>query len=401
MSTAERAHALLSASSAARWLVCPPSARLEENFPDTTSAFAREGTLAHELAELKLRRYAIEPMTQRTYTARFNRLKKHDLWQNEMDEHTETYLDYIKGVMLSYPAKPYVVAEKRVDFSAYVPKGFGTADCLIFAGSTLHVIDFKYGKGVPVSAEDNPQMKLYALGALLGYKLLYSIDTVKMAIIQPRLNSISEWETSADALSDWGATVKMIAPIAYAGEGNFNPGDHCRFCKAKVQCKARAEKCMELLPEALKLTEENKKNPFKAISGLYSNEDLPRYIKAGAIIKAWYEDICEHALALCLNGEEVPGYKAVEGRGSRAFTDTDEAFSTLIAAGIDEAMLYERKPLTLAQTEKVVGKAKFAGLVGNYIVNNPGKPTLVPESDKRQAINNVVKATDVFKKAEA
>lgn len=391
MNSGTRAHALLSASSATRWLACPPSARLEEKFPDTTSDFAKEGTLAHELAELKLRKYAVEPMTQRAYSIKANKLKRQELWQPEMDEHTETYLDYIKGVMLSYPVKPYVTAEKQVDFSRFVPEGFGTADCLILAGDKLHVIDFKYGKGVHVSAEDNPQMKLYALGALEGYRLVYDVKTVQMTIVQPRLNNISEFEISAAELLDWGTAVNTIAVKAYAGEGDFNPGEHCRFCRAKAQCKARADLNMQLYPAA-----EQKCDP-----ALLSAEELGEYLRRGKLIAAWVSDLESFALAHCLNGHNVPGFKAVEGRTTRAFTNTDEAFSVLMAAGIDEAMLYERKPLTLAQTEKVVGKAKFTELASKYVVYNPGKPTLVPESDKREAISTAINAADVFNKLEA
>ena len=397
-----RAHALLSASSAARWLACPPSARLEENFPDTTSEYAREGTLAHEVAELKLRRYAVEPMTQRAYSAKLSKLKKDELWQAEMDEHTETYLDYIKSVVLSYATKPYVMCEKRVDFSKYVPDGFGTADCLIMAGDTLHVIDLKYGKGVQVEAEGNPQMMLYALGALEACKMFFAPKTVKMAIVQPRLNHLSEWELPAIELRVWAElVVSETARLAYAGKGEFKPGNHCRFCRAKAQCKARAEACMELVQVAEAWQEAGgSRASLKTVAGLYSKEELSEYLAKGKILKDWYEDISGHALNLCLNGEDVPGFKAVEGRGSRAFTDLDEAFDVLMKAGIDEAMLYERKPLTLAQAEKVVGRSKFAELVGSYIVSNPGKPTLVPESDKRKAISNAIKAEDVFQRME-
>ena len=395
-----KAHALLSASSAARWLECPPSARLEENFPDTTSEYAKEGTLAHEVAELKLRKFAIEPMTQRAYSAKLNKLKKNELWQAEMDEHTDTYLDYIKGVMLSYKTKPYVMCEKRVDFSRYVPEGFGTADCLIMAGDTLHVIDLKYGKGVQVDAANNPQMMLYALGALEACKMLFAPKVVKLTIVQPRLNNISEWEISVELLTDWGKlVVARTAKLAYEGKGEFKPGSHCKFCRAKAQCRARAEACMELVPIA-EAWQAGENIVMKSVAGLYSKEELSEYLAKGKILKDWYEDISGHALNLCLNGEDVPGFKAVEGRGSRAFTDLDEAFDVLMKAGIDEAMLYERKPLTLAQAEKVVGRSKFAELVGNYIVSNPGKPTLVPESDKRKAISNAVKAEDVFERLE-
>lgn len=391
------AHAKLSASGAHRWMACPPSAKLEENFPDSGSVYAAEGTLAHSVAELKVRKYAVEPMSTRAFNSRMKKLKEDELWQPEMDGHTDAYLDYIKSVMLSYPTQPFVTVEKRVDFSDVVPGGFGTADCLILAGDTLHVIDFKYGKGVPVEAKDNPQMMLYAYGAAKAYAMLYNFGHIKMTIFQPRLNNISEAEISAEELQCWAhKKVHPLAVMADKGEGKFTPGPHCKFCRAKAECKARAEACMALAPVAEDWKEKSK-GTVKA-AGLYSTEELAIYLKAGAILKEWYADITEHALSLCLNGVEVPGYKAVNGRSSREFTDLDAAFEKLKANGIDEAVLYERRPLTLAQTEKAVGAKIFKELVGSYVVSKPGKPTLVPASDKRQAITNAVKAADVFTK---
>ena len=391
------AHARLSASGAARWLACPPSVKLEENFPDTGSVYAAEGTLAHSVAELKVRKYAVEPMSTRTFNTRLNKLKKHELWQPEMDGYTDEYLDYIKAEMLSYATKPFVTVERRVDFSDVVPGGFGTADCLILAGNVLHVIDFKYGKGVLVEAEGNPQMRLYAYGAVRAYALLYSFDTVKMTIFQPRLKNISEAEISVDDLRHWAQEeVKPVALLADKGEGEYNPGPHCKFCRAKAECKARAEACMALVPAA-EDWQEKSKGTVKA-AGLYTPEELSEYLKKGALLKDWYSDICDHALTLCLNGVDVPGYKAVNGRNSREFSDLDAAFGVLTANGVDEAVLYERRPLTLAQAEKVVGAKTFKELVGAYILTKPGKPTLVPASDKRQAITNEVKAADVFTK---
>lgn len=391
------AHARLSASGAAKWLACPPSVKLEENFPDTGSVYAAEGTLAHSVAELKVRKYAVEPMSTRAFNAKMKKLKENELWQPEMDGYTDEYLEYIKAEMLSYPVKPFVTVERRVDFSDVVPGGFGTADCLILAGDTLHVIDFKYGKGVLVEAEDNPQMKLYAYGAARAYAMLYNFSRVKMTIFQPRLKNISEAEISADELRRWAVDeVQPLALLADAGEGVYNPGPHCKFCRAKVECKARAEACMELVPAAEEWQEKSK-GTVKA-AGLYTPEELAEYLKKGALLKAWYEDITGHALTLCLNGVDVPGYKAVNGRNSREFSDLDAAFGVLTANGVDEAVLYERRPLTLAQAEKVVGAKTFKELVGSYIVTKPGKPTLVPASDKRQAITNEVKAEDVFSK---
>lgn len=379
-------HALLSASSAHRWLHCTGSPLLEKEFPDTTSVYAQEGTLAHELCELKLKKYTTV-MPKGTYTRAHNKIMKSELWQNEMEGTSETYLEYVKGIMLSCEIAPAVLIEKRVDFSRYVPEGFGTADCLILAGDTLHVIDYKHGKGVVVDADHNPQMMLYALGAMSELSLLYRFKFVHMTIVQPRVNNISEFTMTADELTEWGeSVVKPKAEAAISGNGEFEAGDWCRFCRAKRQCKTRYESNDSLYPE---LSERHDPR-------LITLAELGEYLKRGKDMAAWLEDMKEYALSESLAGADVPGWKAVEGRGSRAFTDTDEAVDTLIKNGIDESVLYERRVLTLAQMEKAVGKKAFGELVGDLVVKNPGKPTLVEESDKRPRITNQPTAADVF-----
>ena len=379
-------HALLSASSAHRWLHCTGSPLLEKEFPDTTSVYAQEGTLAHELCELKLKKYTTV-MPKGTYTRAHNKIMKSELWQNEMEGTSETYLEYVKGIMLSCEIAPAVLIEKRVDFSRYVPEGFGTADCLILAGDTLHVIDYKHGKGVVVDADHNTQMMLYALGAMSELSLLYRFKFVHMTIVQPRVNNISEFTMTADELTEWGeSVVKPKAEAAMSGNGEFEAGDWCRFCRAKQQCKTRYESNDSLYPE---LSERHDPR-------LITLDELGEYLKRGRDMAAWLEDMKEYALSESLAGAEVPGWKAVEGRGSRAFTDTDEAVDTLIKNGIDESVLYERRVLTLAQMEKAVGKKAFGELVGDLVVKNPGKPTLVEESDKRPRITNQPTAADVF-----
>ena len=379
-------HALLSASSAHRWLHCTGSPLLEKEFPDTTSVYAQEGTLAHELCELKLKKYTTV-MPKGTYTRAHNKIMKSELWQNEMEGTSETYLEYVKEIMLSCEIAPAVLIEKRVDFSRYVPEGFGTADCLILAGDTLHVIDYKHGKGVVVDADHNPQMMLYALGAMDELSLLYRFKSVHMTIVQPRVNNISEFTMTADELRDWGETaVKPKAEAAMSGNGEFEAGDWCRFCRAKQQCKTRYESNDSLYPEL----------SARHDPRLITLEELGEYLKRGRDMAAWLEDMKEYALSESLAGADVPGWKAVEGRGSRAFTDTDAAVDTLIKNGIDESVLYERRVLTLAQMEKAVGKKAFGEIVGNLVVKNPGKPTLVEESDKRPKITNQPTAADVF-----
>lgn len=379
------AHALLSASSSHRWLHCTGAPRLEATFEDTTSVYAKEGTLAHEVCEFKLKAY-LTPMAKSSYTRGLNKLKKHELWHDEMDGTSETYLDYIKSILLSYKVAPVVVSEKRVDFSQYVPEGFGTADCLILAGDTLHVIDYKHGKGVVVDADHNSQMMLYALGAMHDYSLLYAFKTVKMAIIQPRVNNISEFEMSTDDLKTWGETVvKPKAQEAFAEDGHtFTPGTWCGFCRAKQQCKARCE-------ANAALHESVQQDPR-----LISYEELGHYLTVGQDLESWFKDLKEYALSESLKGEDIPGWKAVEGRGSRSFQDSGIAIKTLIDAGIDESILYERKVLTLAQIEKTLGKAEFANLVGDQVVKNAGKPTLVVDTDKRPRITNKPSAAQVF-----
>ena len=386
----ERAHALLSASGAHRWLLCTPSAKLEEQFPDTASDTAGEGTLAHELAELKVRNY-FNPgeVSKRKLTYAINKLKKDRLWQDEMLTHTDTYLDYIREVSVKLPSQPSVEIEKHLDLSAYIPGGFGTADFIMLQGEDLYVMDFKYGKGVPVFAEENPQMLLYALGAFEAYKILYSIKQIHLAIIQPRLDSISEWDCSLDELLKFGVYVKERAALAIEGAGEFCPGEkQCRFCRAKAVCRARAEEHVRLAfsPDKGKLPP------------LITNAEVGNYLLQGEDVAKWLSDLKDYALKECLAGKKIPGWKAVEGRGQRDWTDMDAAFERLTKSGLtEEVMLWEKKPLTLAQVEKLVGKKDFQDAVGEFVVKHPGKPALVKESDRREAITNKVTAAEAFK----
>lgn len=388
---AGRAHALLSASGAHRWMACTPSARLEEQFPDRGSEAADEGTLAHELAEAKLQNYFFpQSFGKKRLAEAVRALALNDLWQAEMQGYTDDYLDYIKSAALAFKAEPYVAVEKRVDFSRWVPDGFGTADCILIGGGTIHVIDFKYGKGVPVDAEENPQMKLYALGACDAYRMLYPIGKIKLSIVQPRLpDGISEWECGLDHLLAFGEYAKGRAALAIEGKGPYAPGEkQCRFCRARAQCRARSDYNVKLafdigqLPPLITAEEAGKR--------LLALEDVAKY----------QSDLQEWALAECLAGKAVPGWKAVEGRGSRGWTDMEQAFETLQLNHIPRALLYEERPLTLAQVEKAVGKKEFQQLVGNYVTKNPGKPALVKESDKRKAITNKITAAEAFQEGE-
>lgn len=386
----KRDHALLSASGAHRWLACPPSAKLEEQFPDTTSDAAREGTLAHELAELKVRNYFYTTdFGKRKLNAAVKKLQKKDLWQDEMMGYTDQYLDYIKVVAMEGRIQGTAVIEKKVDFGRWAPGGFGTADCLLLKGNQLHVIDFKYGKGVPVSAEENPQMMLYALGARDMYGILYHFEEFHLHIIQPRIDNVSEWTCTEEELLEFGSFVKERSALAIDGAGEFRPGEsQCRFCRARSRCAARAEHNVKLAfsPDL------GKKPP------LISNGQMGEYLRLGAGVARWLAELKDCALAECLAGNEVPGWKAVEGRSAREWTDMDAAFAILEKSGVaPEEMLWERKPLTLAQVEKMIGKKDFQDTVGSYVAVRRGKPALVQEADSREAITNKITAEEAFK----
>lgn len=390
---AERAHALLSASGSHRWMKCTASALLEKDFPDTTSDYAREGTLAHEICELKLRKYFFTTeMPKASFTRAVNKLKKDPLYNPEMEGYTDTYLEFVKEEALRFTSMPYVAIEKRLDLAGYIPDGFGTADCIIICGDTLEIIDFKYGKSPDgrVQAENNPQMQIYALGAYAAYSLLYNIRKIKLAIVQPRLDDgISTWDISIEELLAFGEKVKARAAEALSGNGKFAPEPHtCKFCKARSQCRARAEKNVELAFAV------GKKPP------LLTNAEVGEYIKKGADISKWLEELKEYALGECLAGGEVPGWKAVEGRSSRSFTDMEAAFKRLEDSGIEHSLLWQYVPVTLAAAEKAVGKKPFNELVGDLIIKTPGKPTLAPAEDKRSAITNQISAKEAFAEKE-
>ena len=378
------AHALLGPSSAARWIACPPSAKLCEQFEDVESEYAKEGSLAHEIAELKVRKLIDPGLTSRKFTTSMKKLKDKELYQEEMQGYTDEYVEFIQEQMYSYSTTPHISVEQRVDFSQYVPDGFGTADCILIANDTLHIIDFKYGKGVPVNVENNAQLLLYALGAYLAYEMIFPIEHIKMSIVQPRLNNIDTWECSLDYLLEFAKIAQEKAAMALKGEGNFNCGEHCRFCKAKAVCRERANANLELA-----------KYEFKAADQL-TLEEIGQILEKAKDLAKWADDLKDYALSESLKGNEVPGWKAVNGRGSRSFTNTDEAIKVLVNNGIAEELLFERKYLTLAQIEKTVGKKEFNNLVGDLIVMNVGKPTLVEISDKREAITNKIKAEDEF-----
>ena len=384
-SHASRAHSLISPSGAHRWVNCTPSAKLEEQFPDTTSEAAREGTLAHELGEAKLRHYFDTPnFSKRKLTNAKKRCQANELWQPEIDTYTDTYLDTVKQIAIAAGSKPTVLVEQRLDLSMIAPGMFGTADCVLLHGDVLHVVDLKYGKGVKVDAENNLQLALYALGAMFRYQIIYRINTVRVTICQPRLDHISTTEYSRESLLFTGDILKAAAEKALKGEGAYKAGDWCRFCRARAQCRARAEENVRLAGFV------TKKPP------LLTNDEVGDYIRQGEDVAAWLKDLQAYALTECLAGRSVAGYKAVEGRALRKWSDQEAAFAAVIDSGVDEALLYERVPITLAQTEKLMGKKAFEAVAGSFVVKPPGKPTLVPDTDKRAAITNQVTAAEAF-----
>lgn len=383
----ERAHAKLSASGASRWATCPGSVQMEEGIPDKESVYAQEGTLAHEMSELKLKHY-LDPkgFGKRKLNAAIKKLKENELYQAEMESYTDNYVDFIKEKALSFPSNPYIEIEKRVDFSRWVDGGFGTCDCVLIHGSTLSIIDLKYGKGVPVSSEQNEQLILYALGAYDAFNLIYNLDKIELNIVQPRINNFSTWEISLTELLLWGDYFKVQAEKALGGNGELVPSAKaCKFCKARDICTARAENNLSLESE------------IKLKPNEIPKDKLYEYISRGEDIAKWVADLKAYALDMCLKGEDVKGLKAVAGRTSRSWTNQDEAINKLIEGGIDEAIIYDKVPLTLAKLEKALGKQQFTTLVGDLVVTSEGKPTLVFENDKRPAITNTVNATSIFK----
>ncbi len=370
-------HALLSPSSGARWVACPPSARITEFMPSETSAYAEEGTTAHYLCEQVVRRSL--PSWSGLPPAPIEDLMGSDEYTPEMKEAAKLYADFIHTVYDGFPHTPTLCVEQQVRMTHWVPECFGTCDCLLIGDGILHVIDFKYGAGVPVSPVENTQMRLYALGAWDLFRDTDDIQTVRMSIVQPRIQSEPEtWETSADDLIGWAEnTLRPAAKLAWAGKGELNPGEkQCRWCKAKAQCRAWKDKYG---PLADFMTQ----TPEARDPRLLTDEEVGEWLIAAQGIADYVKCLEEYAQKQLQQGHAVPGWKLVEGRSTRRFTDQDAAFKALEADGISEAMLYERSPISLTAAEKLLGKKRFAEVCGTYVEKPKGKPTLAPESDKR------------------
>ena len=382
-------HAKRSPSHAAIWSVCTASLEAEAGIPDKGSAYAAEGTLAHAIAELKvLKKFTPMPLTE--YKNKLGALKADPLYQPEMDGYTDQYVEEITKVCHGLPSKPYVVAEKRLHMEHIVPDCFGTADCIVICGDALHVFDFKYGKGVLVSADHNPQMRLYALGAVKEYALLFGEPkTVTTHIIQPRLDNFDSEEMQLTELTGWGDDLKRkIEDTAIFGF-KYVPGEHCRFCKARSVCRARAE--------ALLTLEEPKARQDKGET--LTDDEIGSILLRAQELANWVKGLEDYAQDKLLHGGEIPGWKLVEGRSVRTITDTDKAFEVLTGSGYDADLLYERKPLGLTALEKLCGKKQLTELIGTYIQKPAGKPTLAPESDKRKPYSKK-KLEEMFKEGE-
>lgn len=388
-------HAILSPSAAHRWLHCTPAPRVEAEFPETTSEYAEEGRLAHSVCELAAKK-KFTVMNNRTYNSRLKKLKADPKWDDEMLSTAATYVEHLTEHAIRFEHAPYVALEVQVDITDYAPEAFGTCDCVMIGGDELIITDYKHGKGVPVSAQDNPQMLLYALGALKLYRPIYGdmIRRVSTYIDQPRLGSYDGASMTVEELLAWGESIKPKAAAAFMGTGEFAPGEWCRFCRAKAKCRARANQNTALedfkdcipLGRSIPMQAEYDATGFKPSNCLTDEEIGALLVRAEGLV-AWYNDLKEYALAACLNGKTIPGWKAVEGRSTRAWTDQDAALDALMAGGVEEAIIYDRVPKTLAQLEKVIGKQRFGELVGGMIIKSPSKPALAAESDKRPAYN--------------
>ena len=419
-------HAVLSASSSKQWLHCPPSARLQENFPNESSVYAEEGTWAHELCEYKVKKYLHERMKR----------PQSEFLTEEIDQITDVYAEFVVSIvegMKQNGTEPLCLVEERLDFSNIVPSGFGTGDMVIIGRDEqgrglIHIVDFKAGRGVFVDAHENSQMMLYATGALNAYGYIYDIQTVRMSIVQPRLENISTFEMSAQDLRAWGESIQPIARMAFEGKGEQHPGEWCKFCRAKPVCKACMEEALALAKEEFLNLDEGALtdstdgvcdageagemgetdatapyNPdesapvFKA-PGLVSFQELVRVLPTLNRISSWIESVFAFVTGEAINhGVPVEGYKVVEGRSKRVFTDVKAVVDAAAREGYTD--VYKQELLSLTEFEKMMGKKRFAEILGEFVSKPPGKLALVPEGDPRPAVD-LSTAADEFEALE-
>lgn len=361
-------HAVLSASSSYRWLNCPPSALECAKLPDTSSEFARQGTDAHTLCEFKVKMVLGQKLEDPTKSLTY--------FDEEMSECTDEYAQFVMERLAAAKAvckDPLIMIEQRLDFSKWVPGGFGTGDCLIVADDTLTVIDYKHGLGVLVDAEKNPQMMCYALGALNLFDDIYDIKQITMTIFQPRRENISTYTLSKEELLNWADTVlKPTAELAARGDGEYKAGDHCRFCKIKATCRKRAEYNLELA-----------KYDF-AMPSTLQDEEIEAVLDKADKLVSWAGDVKDYALQQALSGKTWTGWKLVEGRSNRRYVNEEAVAAAVENAGFDP---YEKKLLGITAMTKQLGKKRFEELLSNLVEKPQGKPVLVPESDKRPAMH--------------
>ena len=376
----EREHALLSASSAHRWLACPPSAVASEAYPNQDTEYTREGTLAHEVAEIFARRSVpqLYPL--------IDTMELPKGYTQEMLECAEGYADYILERIKSNDA--VVLLEQRVDFSPWVPEGFGTADCIIIQGDVMDVIDYKYGQGVPVSAVDNPQMKLYGLGALNDYGFAFNVQKVRLHIYQPRINNVSVDELTVDDLMAWAEkTVKPIAQKAAKGKGGYKAGAWCKFCPCAGRCRTLTKTCTEYVET----------HDLRVAVPVLAPHEVAEVLAMESLVTLWLKRVRDQAMTTLLNGGSIPGYKVVEGKqGNRKWTNDFQVLETLKAADYTQEEVTETKLLSPAAMDKAIGKKKVAELLEQFIDRAPGAPTLAPESDKRPVYDRVAEAAKDF-----
>lgn len=375
------AHAILSASASHRWLKCLPSARWELKFPDKTSAYAEEGTRAHALAEKTLKEFREGGSPE---------VVSDDA---EMKEAIQSYVDtvvekYTEARQASPDAR--LLIEQHLDFSKYVPEGFGTGDCLIISDKILEVCDLKYGKGVEVSAQGNSQMRLYALGAIEAQEMFWSFDKVRMTIIQPRIGNISSEEMSVEDLKAWGAIAHQRALLAFDGKGQLTAGDHCRFCRCRTVCRAYADYMTAPLKEAFKMPQE------------LQPDEISEIVLKAKKIKNWLEDIETYALVQAMDGKKLPGLKLVAGRSVRKIINPDLAAGKLLEAGYKPEEIYKPQSLqTMTELKKLCGAKKLESLLEGNMETTKRSPALVPESDKRPALEtDPDRLKNVFEKGE-
>lgn len=378
----QRSHALLSASGAGRWLNCTPSAKLEDEYGEKkSSVYAEEGTLAHELSELYMRKDTLNSISEQDFDQRLEEIMANDLFSEEMLEVVPIYTDYCAEQLAEAKTVNQLAVmeiEQKLDLTEYVPESFGTADCVIINDNLMEVIDLKYGKGVPVYAEWNKQLMLYGLGALQKYDTMYDISEIRLTIVQPRINNISSWQISVEELRRWAEEdLRPKAKLAFSGEGELNAGDWCRFCAVQNQCRKLYEQQMEIA-----------KFEF-ADPELLTDDEIADIVKRVPKLIEWANSITEYAQAKAINeNKQWPGLKLVEGISRRKWVDEDQASNAIFARcpelSEDEIFNMKLKPIT--SIEKIVGKKRFEELLSDMVIKPQGKPTLVPLEDKRPAM---------------